>query len=145
MAMKIGELAERTDCLVQTIRYYEKEGLLPEPSRSLGNYRLYDESHVERLQFIRHCRSLAMPLDEVRALLRYRDDPDQDCHGINALLDEHIREVEVRLEELLQLRGHLVTLRELCPGERPMKACGVLQGLSELSYPAGPSAGTATG
>ncbi|WP_454728070.1 MULTISPECIES: Cd(II)/Pb(II)-responsive transcriptional regulator [Cupriavidus] len=142
MAMKIGELAERADCLVQTIRYYEKEGLLPAPSRSAGKFRLYTESHVERLQFIRHCRSLAMPLDEVRTLLKYRDVPDQDCRGINALLDEQIRKVEVRVAELQELRRHLVALRELCPGERPTTACGVLQGLSDLTDHASTSPGT---
>ena len=69
MTIKIGELARRTECQVETIRYYEKEGLLPEPTRSRGNYRLYGEAQVERLQFIRHCRSLDMTLGEVRALL----------------------------------------------------------------------------
>lgn len=68
MEIKIGELAKRTGCEVVTIRYYEKEGLLPEPARSDGNFRLYGAAHVERLRFIRHCRSLDMSLSEIRTL-----------------------------------------------------------------------------
>ena len=71
--MKIGELAKLTDCQVETIRYYEREGLLPEPARSEGNYRLYTQAHVERLTFIRNCRSLDMTLEEIRSLLNLRD------------------------------------------------------------------------
>ena len=79
MKIRIGELAQRTRCEVVTIRYYEKEGLLPAPARSSGNFRLYGDAHIERLQFIRHCRSLDMTLSEVRALLGLRDNPTQDC------------------------------------------------------------------
>ena len=78
MLIKIGELAKRTGATVETIRYYEKEGLLPEPSRSAGNYRLYNEEHIEHLQFILHCRALDMALDEVRVLLQYWNEPDKD-------------------------------------------------------------------
>ncbi len=73
--MKIGELAKLTDCQVETIRYYEKENLLPEPARSEGNYRLYTQAHVERLTFIRNCRSLDMTLEEIRSLLSLRAYP----------------------------------------------------------------------
>ena len=69
--MKIGELAKLTDCPVETIRYYEKENLLPPPARTDGNYRIYGEAHAQGLSFIRHCRSLDMTLDEIRVLLRF--------------------------------------------------------------------------
>ena len=67
--MKIGELAKITDCQVETIRYYEREGLLPQAPRSESNYRIYGAEHTERLGFIRHCRSLDMTLEEIRVLL----------------------------------------------------------------------------
>jgi DNA-binding transcriptional MerR regulator len=76
--IKIGELARRTTCRVETIRFYEKEGILPPPPRSTGNYRLYGKQHVDLLLFIRRCRSLDMTLDEVRRLLLIRDTP-QGC------------------------------------------------------------------
>src|SRR5690625_3792928 len=86
MPIKIGELAKRTGFTVETIRYYEKEGLLPEPARSHGNYRLYGDEHIERLRFIRHCRTLDMALSEVRILLQYRDTPYEDCGKMRTTL-----------------------------------------------------------
>ena len=74
--MKIGELAKLADCQVETVRYYEREGLLPAPARSGGNYRLYSSEHVERLTFIRNCRTLDMTLDEIRSLLALMDRPE---------------------------------------------------------------------
>lgn len=129
MHIQIGELAKRTACPVVTIRYYEQEGLLPPPHRSRGNFRLYGEEHVERLRFIRHCRSLDMPLSDVRALLNYRDRPSQDCGEVNVLLDKHIRQVECRIEALLELKHQLAELRGACSGARPAESCGILQGL----------------
>ena len=113
-SLKIGELAKQTGCLVETIRYYEREGLLLEPARSEGNYRLYTDVHVERLQFIRHCRSLDMTLEEIRNLLRFRDAPDENCSEVNALLDEHIEHVSNRIKELKLLQKDLRRLRSLC-------------------------------
>ncbi|MDI1300956.1 MAG: Cd(II)/Pb(II)-responsive transcriptional regulator [bacterium] len=133
MEIRIGDLAKRSGCEVVTIRYYETEGLLPKPARSGGNFRLYGDVHIERLQFIRHCRSLDMTLNEIRALLGLRDNPTQDCGEVNVLLDTHIQQVEVRVEALLQLRQHLVDLREKCSGSRPVEACGILLGLSDCN------------
>ncbi len=106
--MKIGELAKTTDCPVETIRYYEREGLLPEPARSEGNYRLYTQAHVERLTFIRNCRTLDMTLDEIRSLLRLRDSPEAQCESVNALIDEHIQHVKARIDGLLALQEQLL-------------------------------------
>ncbi len=133
MPIQIGELAKRTECPVETIRYYEKEGLLPEPARSSSNYRLYGDDHIERLRFIRHCRTLDMALDEVRILLKHRDTPDTDCGDVNALLDEHIHAVEVRVEELMQLKQHLTVLRQKCATAAPTASCGILRALSDHS------------
>ncbi|PYE38609.1 MULTISPECIES: Cd(II)/Pb(II)-responsive transcriptional regulator [Psychrobacter] len=133
MLIKIGELAKRTGATVETIRYYEKEKLLPEPSRSEGNYRLYRENHIERLQFILHCRTLDMTLDEVRTLLQYWEEPDRDCGDVDTLLDEHIHAVEVRIEELKQLKQHLNVLRQKCVSRAPAKSCGILNALADNS------------
>ncbi|WP_367109198.1 Cd(II)/Pb(II)-responsive transcriptional regulator [uncultured Psychrobacter sp.] len=133
MLIKIGELAKRTGATVETIRYYEKEKLLPEPARSQGNYRLYRDKHVERLQFILHCRTLDMTLDEVRTLLQYWDTPDKNCSKVNGLLDEHIDAVETRMEELVQLNQHLLDLRQKCTKEAPAESCGILHALADNS------------
>ncbi len=134
-ALKIGELAKRTGCPVETIRFYEQDGLLPEPARSQGNYRLYAEAHVERLQFIRHCRSLDMTLDEVRSLLRFRDAPEESCRNVDALLEKHIEQVDRRIAELQDLQGQLKALRSQCQSGHAVKDCGILQGLSHGGGP----------
>jgi Cd(II)/Pb(II)-responsive transcriptional regulator len=105
--MRIGELAKCTGAQVETIRYYEREGLLPAPARSEGNYRLYGPSHVERLQFIRHCRSLDMALEEIRSLQAFQDAPEASCSAVNDLLDKHIDHVARRIHELQALQKHL--------------------------------------
>ena len=130
--LKIGELANRTGCLVETIRYYEREGLLPEPERSEGNYRLYSDIHLERLLFIRHCRSLDMTLEEIRNLLKFRDAPDENCGEVNALLDEHIQHVAKRIKELKLLQKNLRELRNLCLQAQATKDCRILQSLGSL-------------
>ncbi|MBL8394540.1 MAG: Cd(II)/Pb(II)-responsive transcriptional regulator [Candidatus Accumulibacter sp.] len=130
--MKIGGLAQVAQCTVQTIRYYEQEGLLPVPERSAANYRSYGQAHVDRLRFIRNCRALDMTHEEIRVLLGMMDQPAGDCRAINRLLDEHIGHVDMRINELLQLQSQLVMLRELCQSERSIDACGILQGLAAM-------------
>lgn len=128
--MRIGELAKITQTQVETIRFYEREGLLGEPPRSEGNYRLYKPEHLERLAFIRHCRSLDMTLDEIRALLRSQDAPRDNCQAVNDVLDEHIEHVARRIRELKQLRQELKALRRHCDGVAA--ECGVLDGLKSV-------------
>jgi Cd(II)/Pb(II)-responsive transcriptional regulator len=127
--LKIGELAKQTGTPVETVRYYEREGLLLEAVRSQMNYRLYTDAHVERLQFIRHCRSLDMTLEEIRTLLKFRDAPDENCSEVNALLDEHIGHVTDRIRELKSLAQNLRGLRSLCRQAQSTKDCGILQSL----------------
>ena len=130
--MKIGELARLGQCTVETVRYYEKAGLLPPAARTGSNYRHYGDAHVARLRFIRNCRALDMTHDEVRALLGLVDQPANDCGGVNRVLDEHIAHVEVRIRELKQLKQQLVALRQSCQGEQAVIACGIVQGLTTM-------------
>ena len=130
--MKIGELARLGQCTVETVRYYEKAGLLPPAARTGSNYRHYGDAHVARLRFIRNCRALDMMHDEVRALLGLVDQPANDCGGVNRVLDEHIAHVEVRIRELKQLKQQLVALRQSCQGEQAVIACGIVQGLTTM-------------
>jgi Cd(II)/Pb(II)-responsive transcriptional regulator len=127
--LKIGDLARRTQCPAETIRYYEREGLLPEPTRTAGNYRVYGREHVERLAFIRNCRSLDMTLEEIRQLLRVRDIPQENCDAAHRLLDEHIAHVATRVTELQLLERQLKALRRQCGPAHVEKECGILDGL----------------
>jgi DNA-binding transcriptional MerR regulator len=89
--MKIGTLATHTGLSVQAIRYYEQQQLLPEPVRSAGNYRVYDEAAARQLLFIKHCRNLGLALEEIRVLLRVRTTPDEACTEINLIVDAQRR------------------------------------------------------
>lgn len=131
--MRIGELAARTDCQVETIRYYEQQGLLPKPARSAGNFRIYGKTHIEQLSFIRHCRSLDMTLDEIRTLRRFRDTPERNCSEVNRLLDEHIGHVADRVANLRRLETQLKVLRRLCQKAQSTKDCGILNELAHHS------------
>jgi Cd(II)/Pb(II)-responsive transcriptional regulator len=131
--MRIGELAERTSTPVDTIRYYEKAGLLPAVDRSAGNYRAYGPAQVQRLNFIRRCRALDMSLDEIRALLDFCDAPSRDCGAVNTLLDEHLAHVETRLRDLQRLARELRQLRSACRSPGAAEQCQILLALRQTN------------
>ncbi|MGQ5525250.1 Cd(II)/Pb(II)-responsive transcriptional regulator [Chitinimonas sp. PSY-7] len=143
--MKIGELAQVAQCTVETIRYYEKEGLLAAPERTSANYRRYGEPHVERLRFIRNCRALDMTHGEIRALLGLMDKPNDNCGAINHLLDDHIGHVDARIAELQQLKQQMALLRQQCHTEQATGACGILHGLAVMETEAKPERHTHLG
>ncbi len=130
--MRIGDLARQTGTPVATIRYYESMGLLPAVARTDANYRLYGTTHVERLSFIRNCRSLDMTLDEVASLLRFKDTPDADCAAVNTLLDEHLGHVAERIRTLRRLELQLRSLREVCRETQAAEHCQILAHLSRV-------------
>jgi Cd(II)/Pb(II)-responsive transcriptional regulator len=138
--MRIGDLAKVIGVAVETIRFYEREGLIPEARRSDNNYRTYTATHAERLAFIRQCRNLDMTLDEIRALLNLRDEPSKDCGDVNALLDEHIKHVAQRIRELHTLQRHLKSLRARCSSVHTINDCGILNGLANAASGAAPAA-----
>jgi len=127
--MKIGELARAARCTVETVRYYEREGLLPRAQRTPSNYRSYGEPHLDRLRFIRNCRSLDMSHDEIRALLTLRQQPEASCAGVSRILEAHITHVVDRISELSRLRDELQELRDRCQDERDIDSCGIIQSL----------------
>lgn len=131
--MRIGELAKRAACDVETVRYYEREGLLEEPARESSGYRNYGPRHLETLQFIRHCRSLDMKLAEIRQLLDFRRLPDRECSGVNAILDTQIARVNQQIAALASLREQLHALRAECEERQTMRACGILRSLNDAA------------
>lgn len=130
--MKIGELAQVAQCSVETVRYYEKEGLLAEAARTPGNFRVYGPEHLERLRFIRNCRALDMSHEEIHTLLGLADVPAEDCGAINTVFDQHIAHVNERIRELTQLKRQLGALRKRCQTEQAVDTCGIMQGLAEM-------------
>lgn len=131
--MKIGELAEVAQCTVETVRYYEKAGLLPETVRTAGNFRVYGPDHVERLRFVRNCRALDMSHEEIHTLLGLADRPQDGCGAINTVFDAHIAHVDERIRELTHLKQQLGELRNRCVSEQRVDACGILHGLATMA------------
>ncbi len=112
--LSIGLLAERTGTKVETIRFYEKCGLLPKPSRTAGNYRAYAPAHLSRLSFIRRARDLGFSLDQIRALLDLSDDRDRPCEAVDAIAKEHLAEVDRKIADLRALRRELDSMIDQC-------------------------------
>lgn len=135
--MRIGELAQKSGVEIDTIRYYEKAGLLPSPPRQGNGYREYGERHVERLAFIRHCRVLDMPLNDVKRLLDFVAHPDANCGDINRLIDNQLECVRKRLSSMQVLEKQLMTLRALCDKNSTARECGILHELVEASHDEG--------
>lgn len=133
VTLSIGELAERTSCKVQTIRYYEHVGLMPEPGRTAGNQRFYGQAHVDRLSFIRHSRELGFPLDAVRELLTLSDRPDQPCATADQIARAQLIEVEKRIRRLKALKAELKRMVEQC-GQGQIAQCRVIEVLADHSH-----------
>jgi Cu(I)-responsive transcriptional regulator len=128
--MKIGELATRAGSNPETIRYYERIGMLPAPARTGGNYRDYGSEHVARLSFIRHARALGFELQDVRALLDLADQPEQDCGAVDRLTSGHLRAVEAKIAQLDALRSELRRMLDRCRGGQ-ISDCRIIESLSD--------------
>lgn len=128
--MRIGAIAKTAGIPVETIRYYEKIGLLPEPDREQSGYRSYRQAHLDRLLFIKRCRNLDMAQDEIRELIRLADQPEADCSDVDVLLARHLHHVRERLKELKSLEQTLVRLQSACTEGRTVSECGILDGLA---------------
>ena len=126
MRQPIGQLARRFGVSVETIRYYERTGLLPQPARTAANYRQYSDRHVEQLAFVLNCRSLDMSHEEIRQLLALRARPSSGCDDVNALIDTHIGQVTRRVADLQQLLADLRALRQSCGATRTVQECEIL-------------------
>lgn len=129
--MKIGKLSELSNCSIQTIRYYEKEGLIDAPQRSEGNFRLYNEFALSRLQFIRRCRTLDITLTEIRQLLDLQQTPSESCHQVSSMVDRHITDVRDKIKELMSLESELQNLRTKCHDDTVIDDCGIMENLSK--------------
>lgn len=110
----IGVLAKRTRCNIETIRFYEKAGVLPKPARTEGGHRVYSPAHVARLTFIRRTRELGFTLAEVRSLLHLVDESDRPCHEVKAIADTHLVAVKGKIADLRAMKTVLKDLVAKC-------------------------------
>jgi Cu(I)-responsive transcriptional regulator len=112
--MNIGELARAADTKAETIRYYERIGLLPAPPRTAGNYRDYSAGHVSRLVFTRRARDLGFSIEQIRALLDLADQKEQSCEAVDVIARAHLADVKRKLANLSALRQELESLIGQC-------------------------------
>lgn len=129
----IGQLAAQTGSKVQTIRYYEQIGLMPEPLRTEGNQRRYGQQHMSRLAFIRHSRELGFPLDAIRELLSLADVPDRSCSAADAIAKRQLEQVERRIKQLTALRAEFKRMIAECQGGKICE-CRVIEVLADSSH-----------
>ena len=132
--MKIGELARQAGVEVQTVRYYEKAGLIAPPRRTASGYRSYGPEALERLNFIRHCRSLDMALADVKRLLALSRDKSVSCDEVNALVHAHLGRVRAKRAALDQLEKQLATLDSQCASGHRVADCGILEELIHAAH-----------
>lgn len=128
----IGELAKRADTRVQTIRYYEEIGVMPKAIRAANNRRLYNETHLERLTFIRHSRDLGFSLDNIRNLLELSDQPDRPCEEVDTIARGHLKEVERKIAALQVMQAELKRMISHCSGGT-ISDCRIIKVLADHS------------
>ena len=129
--MKIGELAQRAGVSIDTVRYYERQGLLPLPDRQASGYRQYVPADVARLRFVRRAKALGFTLEEIRDLLALSGQREGDMGRLKAAAAEKLADVEQRLDELTRIRDGLRTLIAACPGHGALAQCPILHALDE--------------
>ncbi|MDQ8729075.1 helix-turn-helix domain-containing protein [Bradyrhizobium sp. LHD-71] len=127
--LAIGELGRLTDTKVETIRYYERIGLLSAPARTAANYRAYGSEHLNRLSFIRRSRDLGFSIEEIRALLDLSDDRKRPCAAVDAIAKAHLAEVDRKIADLRALRRELDSMVNQCH-HGTVAECRIIEALS---------------
>ncbi len=133
--LTIGQLARRAQVNIETVRYYERRGLMPEPPRRESGYRQYSQTDITRIQFIKRARELGFSLKEILELLSLRVDPHTTCGDVKGRAEVKIAGIEQKIKDLRRMRMALATLVAACKGEGPSSACPILETLnSENTY-----------
>ena len=127
--LTIGRLAERCGMNLETVRFYEREGLLPPPPRNSSGHRSYSVRAVAQLRFIRRCQQLAFSLHQIKEMLVLRRDPEQPCAGVIRQIDGKTQEVERRITQLRAIRRALQRLKDSCEGTCHVSECPILESL----------------
>jgi len=126
--MKIGEASRQSGCHIETIRYYERVGILSPTARSESGYRRYADHHIQQLRFIHHARELGFPLEDIRELLSLKEQPDLSCEAVDSITDKHLQGIRGRIRHLESLAKELRRLSASCSGSH-IAECRILEAL----------------
>ena len=129
MNLRIGQLAKRSQVNIETVRYYERRGLIPNPPRGESGYRQFPQDVVGRIRFIKHAQGVGFTLKEVSELLSLRVDPKTTCADVKKRAEMKVAEIEKKIEALDKMRKALLTLRAACRGRGPSSECPILEAL----------------
>ncbi len=127
--LTIGQLAKRAKVNLETIRYYERRGLIPEPPRSESGYRMYSRDAVARTEFIKRAQALGFSLREISEIFALRMEPETACGDMKAKVEAKIEDIEQKITDLEQIREALVVMAEKCRGKGPIGECPILEAL----------------
>lgn len=126
----VGQLAKQANCKVETVHYYEKSGLMPEPPRSVGGHRIYSVDHAKRLIFIRRSRELGFSIEQIKSLLKFIDEPDHSCGEVKAVASAQSLEVQRKIDDLIRLKSALDSMVKQCKGANyPIDKCPIIDAL----------------
>ncbi len=129
--MTIGQVARHTGLDIETVRYYEREGLIPPPPRSTGGYRRYSADSIRRLSFVRQAKALGFSLAEIRELLSLSADSQASSHAVKQLAEQRLADIDSRIAALERMRAALVHVTGQCPGDVPRAECPILAALAD--------------
>ena len=133
--LKTGELADRAEVNLQTIRYYERVGLLPKPKRTESGYRLYTEDDLDLVLFIKNAKYLGFSLEKIKQLIKLKDDTRAKGKAVKEIVEEEVLEIEAKMDSLKVLKRYLSSLNATCSGEMSTAACPIIDSLKKGKRP----------
>ena len=128
----IGQASQQSGVNIETIRYYEREGVVPKPGRSAAGRRLYSADEIAKLRFVKRCRDLGFPIPIIQTFLSFNEVEDRSCGEVKALAEDHLAEIDAKIENLERLRGALLSLSKSC--DDGTAACPMLDALMKDGF-----------
>ncbi|MCR4290021.1 MAG: heavy metal-responsive transcriptional regulator [Candidatus Scalindua sp.] len=132
--IQIGKVAKRSGVGVETVRYYEREGLIPEPDRSASGYRLYSETVVKQVQFIQHAKTLGFSLKEIGELIALKTTSGATCKSVRVKATAKVENIQHKIDSLEKMKAALLPLIDECQANKPISDCPILNALDESDF-----------
>lgn len=140
MTFSIGQLSRATGCAIETIRYYEREGIISKPSRTLGGHRLYSSANAQQLRFVLKARQMGFNLVEIKELLNLSKDSEQSCQEVLNMADRNLDAIQKKIDQLAsfkeELKGLTNTCKNCCAGKSSASECSIIEAMHSLAYSA---------